>query len=597
MHKIAQRLQKLRERMRQEDISAYIIPGTDPFLSEYLPACWNQREYISGFTGSAGKIVVTENDAGLWTDSRYFLQAEKELSNTGIQLFKSGLPETPNLLQWITRLAGEGKAVGLNPLLFSVRDYRQMEKELSAHRITLKSVADFVDAIWIDRPPLPLNKAIVLSDTLTGETVAQKLSRLREHMTAHTLDGYFISSLDEIAWLFNIRGTDIAYNPVCIAYALVTAHDAFLYIHPEKVPEELASHTSITCVTMDAIEDHLKHQVTLAKVGIDPVRLNYGIFKALQQFHTPIEDTSWVSMQKALKNPTELKGIEDAMVKDGVALVRFFMWLEEELSKGNQPGEHAVGVQLNSFRSLQNDFKDDSFSPIAGYQENGAIVHYSAKAESDRKLTCKGIFLLDSGGQYSHGTTDITRTVALGAVPQQAKVDYTLVLKGHLALSHATFPQQTRGDQLDALARQFLWHNNLDYGHGTGHGVGHYLNVHEGPHSIRKEHNPVTLQPGMICSVEPGVYRQGEYGIRIENLVVVTEKETNPFGQFLTFRTLTLFPYDLQLMDTELLTKTEISQINSYHQTVKAQLLPHLSPNEKDWLEKKTRSITTGIYM
>lgn len=591
MHNTAQRLKQLRDLMRLKEIAAYIIPGTDPFLSEYLPDCWNQRAFISGFTGSAGKVIVTLEKAGLWTDSRYFLQAEEELKGSGIELFKVGNEETPSQTSWLISQLSSGSFVGINPMLISVVDYQNLEKDLSTKQIRIKNSNDLIDEIWTDRPNIPLNNVIILSDSITGETVESKLKSLRNYLHTVKLDALFISSLDDIAWLFNMRGTDIDFNPVCISFAMVTLNNAFLYIHPEKVTKELSDIESIKCIPMNEIEDHLKHQSHIFKIGFDPTKLNQGIYQILQQSYNVIEMTSWVTYEKSIKNKTELEGIEQAMVKDGVALVQFYMWLENELLAGRNPGEYEVGIQLKEFRNKQDAFVDESFSTIAGYQQNGAIVHYSAKQNGDKKLKQEGIFLLDSGGQYEHGTTDITRTIALGETSEQASIDYTLVLKGHLALSHATFPLNTRGDQLDSLARQFLWQYSLDYGHGTGHGVGHFLNVHEGPQSIRKEHNPVILKPGMVCSVEPGIYRSGTYGIRIENLCAVQEKETTEFGQFLSFKTLTLFPYDVSLIKKDMLSKREINLINNYHKLIFEGLSSYLKQIEKDWLAQKTLPI------
>lgn len=591
MNQIAKRVNQVRELMKQQNLSAYLIPGTDPFLSEYLPDCWNQRKYISGFTGSAGKIIITPKKAGLWTDSRYFLQASEELEGSGFTLLKSGLPQTPTMEVWLKKEVPENGTVGVNPQLLSINDYESLTLNLAKNDINLTSAADLIEEFWIDQPSIPMNKVSVLSDDIAGESVGSKINKLRENLKMHGADACFISSLDEIAWLFNMRGADIQYNPVCISYALITITHAFLYIHPIKITQEFSQKEEITCIPYNEMNDHIQSCAEISTIIIDPARLNFASYQLLNVHFNVTRTPSWITLQKAIKNSFEINGTRNAMIKDGVALVRFFIWLERALNEGKIISEYDLGIQLKYFRSCQEGFKDESFSTIAGYDENGAIVHYSAKKENCKTLLPKGILLIDSGAQYEHGTTDITRTIALGSTSNKVKKDYTVVLKGHLALSSTPFPKGTRGDQLDALARQYLWKTTLDYGHGTGHGVGHYLNVHEGPQSIRKDFNPTPLLPGMICSNEPGLYRSGEYGIRIENLVLVKAKETNEFGDFLAFETLTLFPYDQTLIDIHLLSKSEIQQINDYHQKVRESLIGFLSKEEKKWLEGKTQSL------
>lgn len=591
MHPIAKRVSQVRDLMKQHNISAYLTPGTDPFLSEYLPECWNQREFISGFTGSAGKVIITSKKAGLWTDSRYFLQAEKELAGSSISLYKKGLPETPTAEEWLKNEVGNNGKIGVNPHLLSISDYELLKSDLAENNIELLSTVDYINEIWSDRPPLPLHKTIVLKDEITGESVDSKLNRLRKHLNKKGLEACFISSLDEIAWLFNIRGTDIQYNPVNISYAMVTMTNAFLYIHPEKVTEELNKQQNISCIPFDEMENHIQSFSEIANISVDASRLNYATYSILNDNFKVQKHPSWITLEKATKNLVETEGTRKAMIKDGVALVRFFIWLEKAIKDGHTLSEYDLGVKLSKFRSLQEGFRDESFSTIAGFNGNGAIVHYSAQKENCKTIMSEGILLIDSGGQYEHGTTDITRTIAVGKVADEAKRDYTLVLKGHLALSYTPFPAGTRGDQLDALARQYLWNAGLDYGHGTGHGVGHFLNVHEGPQSIRKEYNPTPLLPGMICSNEPGLYRTGEYGIRIENLVLVKSKEKNAFGDFLEFETLTQFPYDQKLINQKLLSESEIQQINYYHKKVRNSLIDFLDETEKQWLLNQTQAL------
>ncbi len=586
-----ERITLLRSEMHKHSISAYIITGTDPHLSEYIPDYWQEREFISGFTGSAGKVVITHNKAALWTDSRYFLQASSELEGSGIELMKMGLAETPDINNWLISNLEKEDIVGINPLLISASEFLSTEKELNAKGLQFVASPDLISEVWEQRPALPKNEIILLEEDVTGESTASKLARLRTEMNHLGADYYMLSALDEIAWTFNLRGQDISFNPVTIAYALVGKDSATIFIDEDKIGDELCDVPEIHCVPIGSILHHIGELPQESKIIVDASKLNFLIYDQIESHCQIISSKSWPNQQKAQKNTIEIRGFKQAMILDGIALVRFFMWLENAVNSEEPLTEYTIGTKLRAFRAAIPGFMDESFSTISGYNGNGAIVHYSAPQEGSAAVRNEGILLLDSGGQYFMGTTDITRTVALGAFPEEAKTDYTLVLKGHLALSTASFPENTRGSQLDVLARQFLWTNNLDYGHGTGHGVGHFLNVHEGPQSIRKEENPVTLKQGMVLSNEPGVYRANKYGIRIENLLVVQEKETNDFGTFYHFETLTLFPYDLNMINTKLLNKVEIAQINTYHQTAFEALKPYLSQEETVWLHQKTQEI------
>jgi len=591
MEQIIERLSLLREAMQKAGVSACIIPGTDPHASEYIADFWKERVWISGFDGSAGTAVVTLTDAGLWTDSRYFLQAADQLAGSGIQLMKQGLPETLEILPWLGTQLKAGEKVAVNAQMFSVNGYSAMKSELKMSRIDLVSI-DLPGQVWTDRPSLPLNPFFVFDTQYSGKSTTEKLSAVRAEMKKAFADVFVISALDDIAWLFNIRGNDVAYNPVVIAYALIQGDKATLFISPEKLTPETSEYLKEQGVTVApylAIYDELKQIENSKAVLIDGGKLNQALFESIPADCAIRNTMSPVFKLKSVKNEVEMNGVRLAMAKDGVALTRFFIWLEENLKSG-QLSEISIAEKLREFRSKQENFVGESFGTIAGYAGHGAIVHYSATPDTDAKLKAENILLLDSGGQYLDGTTDITRTVALGTPTAQQKTDNTLVLKGHIALARAIFPSGTRGSQLDILARKAMWDLGLNYGHGTGHGVGHFLCVHEGPQSVRMDENPTVLQPGMMISNEPGMYRTNEYGIRIENLVQVVPAQKTEFGQFLKFETLTLFPIDQDLINFDLLNESEIEWLNSYHQRVYSALSPQLNEYEREWLSKKCNS-------
>lgn len=588
MEQITKRLSLLRETMKQQGISACIIPGTDPHASEYIADFWKERVWISGFDGSAGTAVVTLENAGLWTDSRYFLQGAEQLAGSGIELMKQGLPETLEILPWLVTELKAGEKIGVNAQMFSVNGYSVMKSELKMSNLELVSI-DLPANVWTDRPSLPLNPFFVFDTKYSGKSTVEKLTSVRAEMKKAFADVCVISALDDIAWLFNIRGNDVAYNPVVIAYALVENNKATLYISPEKLTTETSFYLKSQGVIVDsylAIYDELKLISPSKAVMVDGGKLNQALFESIPAGCAIRNTMSPVFKLKSVKNEVEMAGVRLAMAKDGVALTRFFIWLEENLKTGNL-SEISIAEKLRDFRSKQENFVGESFGTIAGYAGHGAIVHYGATAETDVKLKAENILLLDSGGQYLDGTTDITRTVALGTPTAQQKTDNTLVLKGHISLAKAMFPAGTRGSQLDILARKAMWDLGLNYGHGTGHGVGHFLCVHEGPQSIRMDENATILQPGMMISNEPGMYRTNEYGIRIENLVQVVPAQKTEFGQFLKFETLTLFPIDQHLINFEMLNNTEIEWLNEYHQRVYDVLSPKLNEYEREWLSKK----------
>lgn len=591
--KIQERLKELRNLMAYQEIVAVIVPGTDPHASEYIAEHWQERQFISGFTGSAGTAVITTDKGGLWTDSRYFLQAEVQLVDTGIELFKEGVMTTPSIVDWLGSVLKHGDQVAVNPAMFSINGLKRLKEELSAYGLVLNTNYDFIAQIWKNRPALPTQPVFELSTNYSGRSSSDKLSAVRQHMKEKKVDVLLLTLLDDIAWLFNIRGSDVNYNPLAISYAIVELESAILFIDPTKLTAEVQKHlanSGVTTQPYDKISAYIKSLPSGNRIGMDPNKVNFALYKAVPCACQIVEMVSPVVGMKSIKNEVELSGLRRAIVKDGVALVKFFRWLEVNIPTGNVSELTAI-EQLKRFREEQELFVTESFGTIAGYAAHGAIVHYDATEESNVTLKPENFFLLDSGGQYLDGTTDITRTVALGTMSAQQKRDFTLVLKGHIALGTAKFPYGTRGSQLDVLARQFLWQNSLQYGHGTGHGVGHFLCVHEGPQSIRMDENPTVLQPGMVLSNEPGLYRANEYGIRCENLVVVREVETNDFGKFLNFETLTLFPFDLNALDISLLTLAEKEWINSYHKMVYERLAPELDDVEKEWLKFKTQAI------
>lgn len=589
---VKERIQALRSLMLKHNIAAVIVPGTDPHGSEYVAKHWKERNFISGFTGSAGTAVITTEKAGLWTDSRYFLQADMQLQGSDIELFKEGLPETPSITAWLGKVLQPNDTVAINGAMISVKDYRIMADELAFYQIKTDATFDFISEIWSERPALPSEKAFELEIKYTGVSAADKIKQLRANLEAKKLDTILLTALDEIAWLFNIRGNDIDYNPVVIAYAVVDRQKAVLFVDRGKITDELKTSLNSNGVEIqsyNAVFDYLK-QLSGAKIALDFSKVNRLLYSIVKQNNEVKDLVSPIILQKGIKNEVELAGIRSAMVRDGVALTHFFYWLEQHVADGNLT-EMSVAEKLRKFRSQQKLFFGESFGTIAGYAEHGAIVHYEADEKSNATLKPENFLLLDSGAHYFDGTTDITRTVALGKLNEQQKRDFTLVLKGHIALGMAQFPVGTRGSQLDILARKALWDNGLNYGHGTGHGVGHFLCVHEGPHNIRMNENPTTLQIGMVVSNEPGLYRSGQYGIRSENLVTVVEAETTEFGKFLRFETLTLFPFDVSAIQIDLLTDAEKTWLNNYHQRVYEKLSPFLPDNEKEWLHAKTREI------
>lgn len=592
MNEITQRLETLRNQFSTHGIQALIIPSTDPHMSEYVASRWKSRRRVSGFTGSAGTVVIWSEGAGLWTDSRYFLQAEQELSGSGITLFREGLPQTPSIVSQLGQVLPPGSSVGIDPTVFSIAQAQGLEHELAAHRLQLKPISDPMDAVWSDRPSLPQNEIFVHEERYAGKSCTDKLAEIRSRMQASGTQALLVAALDEVAWTLNLRGSDVACNPVFVGYLLITWQKAVLFVEAGKLNAAATSylHThGVTTQPYDSIQTYLSC-LPEESILLDPQKTNYAIVKALRPSCVPRYEASPVALLKAVRNEVETAGIREAMRRDGVALVRFLRWLETAVPSG-QESELSIAERLRDFRAEHPMFVGESFSTIAGYGDHAAIVHYSATPDSNYLLQPKGFLLLDSGAQYPDGTTDITRTIALGPLTEEERTDYTLVLKGHIALSTARFPAGTRGAQLDVLARLPLWMNGMNYLHGTGHGVGHFLNVHEGPQSIRMNENPTVLLPGMVTSNEPGVYKSGSHGIRIENLVLTTPVQDGMFGPYLGFETLTLCPICTKGIRTELLSAEEKTWLNNYHQTVYDRLAPLLNTDEQAWLRTATTAI------
>lgn len=584
-------LEALRDLMRSKHIDAVIIPGTDPHQSEYPSEHWKFRDYVSGFTGSNGTAVVTLDDAGLWTDSRYFLQAAEQLEGSGFTLRKENIPGEPTVLEWLGEVLDEDAVVGVDGRLFSLIEANRIEMFCAQNGFMFAPDFRAAEAIWTDRPARPMNPAFVHDEALAGEDVDSKVSRVVDALDAADADGLLITALDEIAWLLNLRGSDVDYTPVVIAFAYVSEDERVLFIDSEKVTSEVKDHLKkyrVKIKDYDDIEKFLGKISSTATVMVDPNRVSDALGQAMICNKTYM--ASPVIALKGVKNECQIAGFRQAMLYDGAAMVRMMMWLEQNVANGIT--EMDVDRRLQQERAAYASNRGDSFHMIAGYKDHGAIVHYEATDESAYTLAPEGLLLIDTGGQYLEGTTDITRTISLGNPTAAEKHDYTLILKGHLALARAVFPKGTMGVQLDVLARGPLWNEGMTYLHGTGHGVGHFLGCHEGPQSIRMEANPTPLELGMVTSNEPGIYKTGEYGIRTENLLLCVPACSNEeWGEFYKFESLTLFPYDTTLMDMDMLSREEVKQINDYHAMVCERLRPLLSADEAQWLEQKCKSI------
>lgn len=587
---IRERLALLREELRREHLSAFIFPTSDPHNSEYTADHWKGREWISGFTGSAGIAVVTLKSAALWTDSRYFIQAEEQLKGTEFQLMKRKVDGTPTIREWISGELTDmrDKEIGVDGSVTSVADVEQLKEELKRRGgITVRTNFDPLQRIWKDRPAIPQNPVVIQPIEFAGEEAKSKIHRIRQALRKLHADGMLVVALDEIAWTLNLRGSDVHCNPVFVSYLLIASNKTTLYINKEKVSDEVLSYLKSQDVEVAEYTEIVQGLKGYFEYNIlfDPDEVCYTLYQQVTR-HI-VRETSPIPALKAIKNERELTGFRSAMLRDGIALVKFLKWLDERIGK-EKLTEISVSDKLESLRAEQPLYRGLSFDTIAGYEEHGAIVHYEATPETDVELQAKGLLLIDSGAQYQDGTTDITRTIALGPQTEEQRRVYTLVLKGHLQLQNLHFPDGASGTQLDAVARQDLWKAGLNYLHGTGHGVGSYLNVHEGPHQIRMEWRPAKLREGMTVTDEPGVYLEGRFGVRIENVLLVVPADKTECGQFLKFAPLTLCPIDLSPVIKEMMTPEEIQWLNDYHSMVYERLSPYLDEDEKAWLRQST---------
>lgn len=592
---IAQRLEALREVMRRENLDAFIFPSTDPHNSEYVPDRWKGREWISGFNGSAGTAVVTMHSAALWTDSRYFIAAADQLSGTEFQLMKLKIEGTPTISEWLGSELREVSSaqVGVDGMCNSAANVEVLVSDLRREGgITVRTNLDPLDIVWTDRPQIPASKVEIQPVELAGETVASKLTRIRKALRDLHADGMLMSALDDVAWTLNLRGTDVHCTPVFVSYLLISTTSATLYINKEKLTPEVEAHLESQGVKMADYDDVRKGIKEYAEYNIllDPNETNYTLSR-LVDVQEVIRHKSPIPAMKAIKNEAEIRGYRSAMLKDGIALVKFLRWLKPAVEAGGQT-EISIDKKLTSLRAEQPLFRDISFDTIAGYGAHGAIVHYEATPETDIPLEPHGLLLLDSGAQYQDGTTDITRTIALGPVSDYEKHIYTLVLKGHIQLEICKFPSGASGTQMDILAREAMWREGLNYLHGTGHGVGSYLSVHEGPHQFRLEWMPAPFLENMTVTDEPGIYLAGQFGVRIENTLLISHYKDTEFGKFLQFESLTLCPIDTTPVVKEELLPEEVAWLNEYHQHVYDMLAPHLDDEgDKEWLRKATMPI------
>ena len=596
MKKNYEYLTKLRQVMKEQGIDACIISGTDPHQSENPPAHWRGREWLTGFwsvNGTNGTAVVLPDDAMVWTDSRYFLQATHQLRDTGFRMMEEDGPNAVDLIDWLVEHTQSGQTVGIDGMTFSISYAQRLQQELNDNGVKLDTDFRPFDHIYPDRPSRPKNPLFIHDENLVGMTVDQKMEAIMEAVKPELANAILISSLDDIAWATNLRAAnDIAFSPVFVSFLYIDDTSRALFVDDDKLTSEVKAHLdkySIETRPYDSVADFVASLPKTTRLLMDPAKTARGIFDHVGC--TPVFGGSAVAKLKSIKNDSMINSIRIAMIKDGVALTKFFMMVEKEYPTGKLT-EVELGRRLRELRLADPTCVDESFAPIIGWNGHGAIVHYEATPETDAVIEGQGLLLVDSGGQYVNGTTDITRTVALGTPTAEQKHDFTLVMKGHIALSNAIFPAGTTGHQLNVLALQFLWHEGKAYFHGTGHGVGFFINCHEGPQSIRLNHNPTPLEPGMLQSDEPGLYLTDRYGIRCENLILCKDAMTTDFGHFLEFEPLTLFPFDLDLMETSIMTDDEVRWINDYHNTVRETLAPYLTPEEAAWMAHKTRTLT-----
>ena len=593
-HTILERLSLLREEMRREHLSAFIFPSADPHMSEYVPARWEGRKWISGFDGSAGTAVVTLHSAALWTDSRYFIAAEEQLAGTEFSLMRERIDGTPTIAEWIVSqiIDGDPMEIGVDGMCLPLSEVEELKTDLQRlGGINVRTNLDVLNRIWTDRPSVPLNPVEIHPIEYAGESAHDKIERIRHELLRLGAGGMLVTQLDDIAWTLNLRGTDVHCTPVFVAWLVIGEERATLYIKQAKLSAEVAAYLHTEGVDVADYDDILKGVAAYDgyKLLVDPATVNYTLAQVHGNFKV-VSAPSPVPAMKAVKNSVECEGFRAAMLRDGVAMVRFLKWLEEAVPRGGET-ELSVSERLRQLRSEQSLFRDLSFDTIAGYEQHGAIVHYEPTPESDMQLRPEGFLLLDSGAQYSDGTTDITRTIQLGPVSDLHRRVYTLVLKGHLSLQNLCFPRGASGTQLDAVARTAMWREGMNFMHGTGHGVGSYLSVHEGPHQIRQEYRPAPMLEGMTVTDEPGLYLAGKFGVRIENTLLTVPYVTTEFGRFLRFEPLTLCPIDTKPIILDMLTEEERSVLNAYHRLVYDRIAPLLDTEHKEWLAEKTLPI------
>lgn len=591
---VTDRLARLRELMRREKLSAFVFPSTDPHNGEYVPDHWKGREWVSGFNGSAGTVVVTGNAAALWTDSRYFIAAAQQLEGTGIELMKLKIPGTPTIAEWLGQqlIDCQRPEVGIDGMVNSQASAEALIADLRSHGgITVRTNLDPLKTIWTDRPPIPQDLVSVHPLEYAGEDVKSKVSRIRKALRDLHADGMLMSALDDIAWTLNMRGTDVHCNPVFVSYLLISSNSVTLYINKVKLSHVVMAYLQDNGVSIDDYENVDKGLKGYPdyNILIDPDETCYTLAR-IAACQEVVRSKSPVPALKAVKNEAEIRGYRSAMLKDGIAMVKFLKWLKPAVQAGGQT-ELSVDRKLTSLRRQQPLFRDISFDTIAGYATHAAIVHYEATPETDIPLEPHGMILIDSGAQYQDGTTDITRTIALGPVSDYEKHVYTLVLKGHIQLAMCKFPKGAAGTQMDILARSAMWREGLNYLHGTGHGVGSYLNVHEGPHQFRMEWMPAPFVEGMTVTDEPGIYLPDRFGVRIENTMIVEKYKTTEFGEFLQFDALTLCPIDTAPIDVSMLSDEEVEWLNCYHRRVYDAIAPHVSMDEREWLREATKEI------
>jgi Xaa-Pro aminopeptidase len=591
--KVKEKIEKLRQLMKENKMDAYIIPSFDAHQSEYVAEHWKCRQWISGFTGSAGTVVITLDDAGLWTDGRYYIQAEKQLEDSGIRLFRMVDPGVPSYTEWLKDVLLKGNIVGFDGNVFSVEMVKNMEEVFETKGITLKINQDLINELWKDRPDIPKDLIWVHDIRYAGKSRAAKINEVREEMKNKGANYYLLSSLDDIAWLLNIRGLDVQNNPVVTSNVIIAEDKCYLFIDASKVPKDVKLELEAEGIELkeySSIQQFLRELTNKDGIMFDTTKTNVCLYNAINIDTKKIEEANITTKLKAIKNKTEIENLKRCEINDGVAMVKFIKWLktsvvEEEIT------EISAEKKLEDFRRQQELFVEPSFDTIAGYKDHAAMMHYKANKETQYTLRNEGAFLVDSGGQYLNGTTDTTRTIVLGTLTEEEKFDFTLVLKANIALSEAKFLHGATGSNLDVLARQPIWKYGMDYKCGTGHGVGFLLNVHEGPQNFSKIPNNVQLEKGMVITNEPGIYKEGKHGIRTENMMLVVEDEKTEFGQFMKFEPVTFCPIDLAGINKDMLTESEKQWLNSYHKEVYVKLAPYLNEEEKVWLQEETKTI------